>query len=236
MPPVNRIVLQRIAALALALFWAIPLRAMAATESRSVAGFDAVVLEVPGELQIEHGPDEALSLEAEPAVLRMITADVHDRRLRIALAPGRVQTNQPIRMRLAVRSLRAFESRTAAAVRIDAVQGDAASLALAGGGAVRVERLNALGLTVLIAGAGDISIAGGSARTQQVAITGMGGYAAPALDCERADVAIDGNGRARLAASRQLDVRIGGVGQVRYRGEPVVTQSIRGIGSVEKED
>ena len=153
MLPVNRIVLQRIAALALALFWAIPLRAMAATESRSVAGFDAVVLEVPGELQIEHGPDEALSLEAEPAVLRMITADVHDRRLRIALAPGRVQTNQPIRMRLAVRSLRAFESRTAAEVRIDAVQGDAASLALAGGGAVRVERLNTLGLTVRIAGA-----------------------------------------------------------------------------------
>lgn len=231
----NRIVLLRFVAAWLALFWAISPHALAATESRSVAGFDAVVLEVPGEMQIEHGPGEALTLEAEPAVLRMITVEVRDRRLRIALAPGRVETRQPIRIRLAVRSLRAFESRTAADVRIDAMQGDASSLALAGGGTVRVERMKAQDLTVRIAGAGDISIAEGSVTTQHIGISGMGGYVAPALDCERADVAIDGNGRVRLAAARQLDVRIGGVGQVRYRGEPVVTQSIRGIGTVEKD-
>lgn len=231
----KRIVLLRIAATSLALFWASPPPAQAATESRSVAGFDAVVLEVPGELQIEHGASEALTLDAEPAVLRLITVEVRDRRLRIGLAPGRVETHQPIRMRLAVRGLRNFESRTAAEVRIDAVQGDAASLALAGGGTVRVERMKALDLTVRIAGAGDISIAEGSVKSQHIGISGMGGYVAPAVDCERADVAIDGNGRARLAAARQLDVRIGGVGQVRYRGEPVVTQSIRGIGTVEKD-
>jgi len=129
----------------------------------------------------------------------------------------------------------AVVGRTAADVRIDAMQGDTASLALAGGGALRVERMKAQDLTVRIAGAGDISIAEGSVTTQHIGISGMGGYVAPALDCERADVAIDGNGRVRLAAARQLDVRIGGVGQVRYRGEPVVTQSIRGIGTVEKD-
>jgi hypothetical protein len=32
-----------------------------------------------------------------------------------------------------------------------------------------------------------------------------------------------------------LTVRIGGVGHVRYTGAPVVTRTIRGIGSVEKD-
>ena len=48
-------------------------------------------------------------------------------------------------------------------------------------------------------------------------------------------MAIDGNGEVQLAASTTLAVRIGGVGNVRYHGDPAVTRSIRGIGSVEKE-
>ena len=42
--------------------------ALAATETRSVADFDEVVFAVAGEVSIEQGPRETLTLEAEPAV------------------------------------------------------------------------------------------------------------------------------------------------------------------------
>jgi Putative auto-transporter adhesin, head GIN domain len=210
--------------------------AQAATETRSVADFDEVVFAVAGEVSIEQGPRESLTLEAEPAVLRKITTEVHDRRLLIGLVPGRVETDQPIRMKLGVQALRAFESRTSGAISIGPLRSDALALVLAGSGSIRLDRLeNARSLDVRITGTGDIAVGGGKVTAQQLAITGIGTYAAPKLASERADVAIDGNGEVQLAASTTLAVRIGGVGHVRYHGDPAVTRSIRGIGSVDKD-
>jgi len=210
--------------------------AQTATESRSVADFDEVVSTVPGEVSVEQGPRESLTLEAEPAVLRKITAEVHGRRLLIGLAPGKVETDQPIRMKLGVLTLRGFESRAVNAISIGPLRSDALALVLAGSGSIRVERLeNARNLDVRITGAGDVAVGGGQVTTQQLAITGIGTYSAPRLASERVDVAIDGNGEVQLAASTTLAVRIGGVGHVRYHGDPAVTRSIRGIGSVDKD-
>ncbi|MEJ8810514.1 DUF2807 domain-containing protein [Variovorax ureilyticus] len=210
--------------------------AQAATETRSVANFDEVVFAVAGDVSIEQGPRESLTLEAEPAVLRKITTEVHDRRLLIGLAPGRVETREPIRMKLGVQTLRAFESRTAGSISIGPLRSDTLALVLAGGGSIRLERLdNARSLDVRITGAGDVAVGGGKVTVQQLAIAGIGTYSAPRLASERADVSIDGNGEVQLAASNALAVRIGGVGNVRYHGDPAVTRSIRGIGSIEKE-
>jgi hypothetical protein len=210
--------------------------AQAATETRSVADFDQVVFAVAGEVSIEQGPRETLTLEAEPAVLRKITTEVQGRRLLIGLAPGRIETQQPIRMKLGVRTLRAFESRTAGAISIGPLRSEALALVLAGGGSIRLDRLdNARSLDVRITGAGDVAVGGGKVTAQQLAITGTGSYTAPELASERADVAIDGNGEVRLAASSTLAVRIGGIGHVRYHGDPAVTRSIRGIGTIEKD-
>ena len=187
--------------------------ARAATETRSVADFDEVIFAVAGEVSIEQGPRESLTLEAEPAVLRKITTEVHGRRLLIGLAPGRVETQQPIRMKLGVRTLRAFESRTAGAISIGPLRSDALALVLAGGGSIRLDRLeNARNLDVGSPGPANVAVGGGKSSAQQLAITGMGTYAAPKLASERAEVAIDGNGEVQLAASTTLAVRIGGVG------------------------
>ena len=227
---------------ALATGWAVALAAalcgpaQAATETRHVADFDEVVFALAGEVSIEQGSRETLVVEAEPAVLRKITTEIRNRRLFIGLAPGRIETREPIRMKLGVQNLRAFESRTAGVIRIGALRCDTLALVLAGGGAMRLDRLdNARTLDVRISGAGDIAVVGGKVALQQLAITGSGSYVAPGLTSERAEVAIDGSGDVQLAASTALAVRIGGVGHVRYRGDPAVTRSIRGIGSVEKD-
>ena len=208
----------------------------AATETRRVADFDQVVVEVAGEVSINQGQRETLTLEAEPAVLRMITTEIHGRRLLIGLAPGRIETRQPIRMKLDVRALRAFESRTGGATSIGPLSGDTLALVLAGGGSIRLDRLdNAHRLDVRITGVGDVAVEGGKVMAQQLDISGIGTYAAPKLASERAQIALDGNGNVQLAASSTLAVRIGGVGHVRYRGDPAVTRSIQGIGSIEKD-
>jgi hypothetical protein len=204
-------------------------------ETRSVADFDAVVFAVPAEISIEQGPRETLVVESEPAVLRKITTEVHGRRLLVGV-DGRIETTQPIRIKLGVRTLRAIESRGPASISTGPLRSDSLALVLAGGGSMRVDRLdNARNLDIRINGAGDVNVGGGKVKAQQLAISGMGGYLAPRLSSESADVAIEGNGRVQLAASNTLAVRIGGIGDVRYHGDPTVTRSIRGIGSIEKD-
>jgi hypothetical protein len=205
------------------------------TETRSVADFDTVVFTVPGEISIEQGPRETLALESEPAVLRKITSEVRGRRLLVGV-DGRVETRQPIRIRLGVRTLRTVESRAPAAISTGPLRSESLALVLAGGGSMRVDRLEgARNLDIRINGAGEVGVGGGKVKAQQLAIAGTGVYWAPQLLSETADVDIEGNGRVQLAASNTLTVRIGGIGHVRYRGDPAVTRSIRGIGSIEKD-
>jgi hypothetical protein len=210
--------------------------AQGATETRGVADFDEVVFDVPGEVNIKQGSHETLTLEAEPAVLRKITTAVHGRRLLIGLAPGRIETQQPIRLQLGVRTLRSLESRNAGAIGIGALRSDALALVMAGASTIRLDQLdNARSLDVRITGAGAVAVGGGKVVAQKVAIAGMGTYSAPKLISERAEVAIDGNGEVQLAANNTLAVRIAGVGHVRYHGNPAVTRSISGVGLIEKD-
>ena len=210
--------------------------ALAATESRTVSSFDEVVLAVAADLTIEQGPSESLTLDAEPAVLQKITTGVQGRQLLIGVGSGRIETRQPIRIRLVVRSLRSLESRAVGAIRIGPLRSDDLVLLLAGGGSIHVDRLDgARSLEVRITGAGGVDVAGGKVQAQRLDIRGAGSYSAPGLASERADVAIEGNGEVQVAASSALAVRIGGIGRVRYQGDPVVTRTISGLGTIEKD-
>ena len=53
---------------------------------------------------------------------------------------------------------------------------------------------------------------------------------------DNANLRIDGAGNVEITVSEQLDVVLNGVGRVRYRGNPVVTRDISGIGTVSRAD
>lgn len=81
---------------------------------------------------------------------------------------------------LGVRTLRAFESRTAGAISIGPLSSDTLALVLAGGSALSLDRLDkALSLDVRITGAGEVAVGGGRVMAQKVAITGMGTFPHP---------------------------------------------------------
>ena len=83
--------------------------------TRAVSGFDAVSWEASGELFISQGAHEGLAIEAEPSVIDRVVAQVARRRLHIGFR-GSVQSQQPIRFWLDVRSLVELESRSSGVV------------------------------------------------------------------------------------------------------------------------
>jgi hypothetical protein len=209
------------------------LAAPTATEVRELGAFDEVLWDAAGELLVEPSDRERLSIEAEPAVLRKIVAEVRQRRLRIGFTPGSsIRTEHPIRFRLETRQLAALETRGSGSVRIAALSTPKLLLVLDGSCDIQFARLSARSLEVRLAGAGNVAIDAGQVDSQRVAIDGSGIYSALRLASRHAEVSIGGSGEVRLAASERLKVGIAGSGELLYRGQPQIAQSITGAGSV----
>ena len=77
------------------------------TEERQVSGFDKVEINGAGELYIEQGETEALTVEADDNLMEYITTEVHGDTLELSLKPNfNLMFSSKIVYRLTVKELR----------------------------------------------------------------------------------------------------------------------------------
>lgn len=212
-----------------------------ATESREVKDFDRVVLRDYGELIIEQGAHEALTIETDPDILPRIDTEVEGGTLTLALGGSWADrlgdalttslSRKPIRYILRVKKLTGLEVRGAASVTGSDIETERLALTLRGAGSVKVESLTAESLEVELPGMGSIDLSG-RVSEQRLAISGAGSYDASKLESKKAAVDLRGAGKATVWAVEELDVTIRGLGSVEYYGSPTVNKSISGLGSV----
>ncbi len=182
------------------------------SESRDVSGFEEVELRGVGNLSIQQGDSEALTVEAEEDVLPKIGTKVKDNRL--ILGPKRnttIDTTGPITYELTLKDLTALE--------------------VSGPGDVEAEDISTDELAVKINGTGDVEISG-ETDNQNVEISGSGDYQAEDLESEQAEVDVGGTGSAIVNVSDELDAKVSGTGSVEYVGDPTVNQDVSGTGEV----
>lgn len=210
------------------------LRAQTRSELRTVGPFRTLSWQAAGELVVEQTGREQVTVEAEPALLSRIVTEVSGGQLAIRFAPGRIETRQPIRIRVELKSLDALETRGSGSLRVGALDTARLSLRLSGSETLHLARLVARGLDVRLEGSGEVTVGGGRVDRQQIVITGAADYTAPRLASREAQVSIEGAGSVQLAASERLDARIDGSGEVLYLGRPRLVQSIGGSGTVRR--
>jgi hypothetical protein len=205
------------------------------SETRPVSGVTGVRLEWLGDVTITQGDTEALTVEAEDNILPLITTNVENGTLVIALKPDTnrdaVIPTKPVRFGLDVTALELIDISGAGNVRTDGLEGETLALNLSGAGNVDLSGLQLIQLTASSSGAGNISLAG-VAEDQSSTLSGLGNYQAGDLESIDARVEISGAGNATVWVRNQLDVKISGAGSVSYYGEPQVTQDVSGVGSV----
>jgi hypothetical protein len=186
-----------------------------ASETRQVSGFTGIDLSGVGEVIIEQGQSESLTIEADDNVLPVLTSEVEDSVLRLDQKPRTtVRTRNPIRYRVTLKDL--------------------TSLELSGSGSVSAENLRINALRVDIDGSGTIDLAG-SADEQRIEVSGSGQYDAAELSSRSVEVDISGSGKATVAVTEQLRVDISGSGTVTYSGDPQIDQSVSGSGRLVKQ-
>lgn len=202
------------------------------TQAFDVSGFNRISVETFGEVLIEQGDAEALTIEAPRDFLRYITAEVEDGTLTISTRRGFAGTPADrVTYTLTVTDLNELSLSGAGAVKIFSLETGDFALNLLGAGSVEIDHLTAHDLAVNLASAGAIVIAG-TADSQSVNLSGVGSYEAGDLKTGSADITLSGAGSAVVWVEDSMNVKVSGIGSVSYFGHPEVDQSISGLGSV----
>jgi len=202
------------------------------TQSRDVSGFKHIAINTFGEMIIQQGDEESLTIQAPSDHLRYIETDVTGDTLNIKTRRGYVGIpTHSVTYTLTVKDLNEISFSGAGSIKVYALETDALKLNLSGAGSIEIDSLTADNLEVNLSAAGAITIAG-KVKNEAVTISGVGGYESGDLESHTASVVMSGAGSAVLWVTDNLDVTISGVGSVSYFGSPSVSQNISGLGSV----
>jgi len=182
------------------------------SEDRDVEGFDKVELAGIGNLIIQQGNEEYLTIEAEDNLVSNITTKVSGNKLTIGFERGimLVPTKQ-LNYHLTVKDLN--------------------SISLSGAGVINCPDFNTDSLKVSISGAGSTEIAG-SVGKQDIVLSGAGSYIAKDFISKECIVNIRGAGSATVNVTDSLNATITGVGSINYIGDPDVTFKRLGVGNI----
>ena len=85
---------------------------------------------------------------------------------------------------------------------------------------------------VAVTGAGNYTLSGSEQADLDINITGTGKVNAYDMKVDHCTVIISGAGSCEVNVDKNLDVYISGVGDVFYRGTPLVTTDVSGVGNV----
>lgn len=202
------------------------------TETRTVSNFNAVELSVSGDLYVEQGESESLTIEADDNILPLLTSDVQGSRLDLGVKPNSsVSMISPIVYHLVIKDLTSIGINGSGKVIAKPIQTDKLSIRISGSGDVKFDTLTANQLSTHISGSGPVEISG-TVNQQDISISGSGSYKAADLSSKDASIQISGSGNVTVWATDTLKVNVSGSGDVSYYGKPTVNSSSSGSGKI----
>lgn len=203
------------------------------TETRSVANFHALEMNVPGKVEMRIDSVFRVEVTCEESVIAYLETYENNGVLNIHFDRDVFDVDN-LRVRVWVPHWDGISVNGSADVDVpDPISGDQLCLSISGSGDVQVFSLDFNELKTSTAGSGDITISGQAERLD-CSISGSGQL--DAVDCpvKTAVINITGSGDARVDVSENLKVTISGSGDVGYQGSPEVTSNVSGSGRVYK--
>lgn len=206
------------------------------TETRDVSGFDKVVLAGSGELYLEQGETDSLTVTTDDNIMQYIKADVEGDTLVLGFKDHvNVSLRTPVKFQLTVRDLTSITLAGSGKVVARPLSTSKLTINLPGSGDLRFEKVETGRLHATIAGSGTIEVQSGSAESEEVNMIGSGDYKGKDFKVTDASAVIAGSGNIDVNCSGDLNAKILGSGNIRYYGQPSsVKLDTAGSGKIEK--
>lgn len=198
-------------------------------------GIDRVYFSGRGEVRILPSNESVLVVSATQPVQQALDIDIRDDRLKAGPKHRmRIATDSRPVYTLYVNELDRISVSGAMLITADQLRSDDLTLSVSGRAEVDM-RVEATTLTINCSGSADIKVEG-LVDHLDVNTSGSVRLEAGDLLARAVDISTSGSSRATIWAEESLHIRSSGSTRVRYRGQPLVSQSISGSSSVEALD
>jgi len=192
--------------------------------------FSSLELSLPAHYIVRESGAASAFLKGNSEVIDRIVVEQHDDRVRIYV-PGSISIQGDLTIEVDTIGLRELEVNGAGQIEAQGFSGSEFSLRLLGAPMAKIGGLDVEKLSVEMQGSGSAELSGRATR-ERMRIAGSGECRAADLASDKAEVKLEGAGKAEVMARERLNVHIAGAGIVRYRGDPKLSQSISGSGTV----
>jgi hypothetical protein len=222
------------------------------TQTVDVSGFDRVILEGFGDVYVEQGQTESLTVQTDDNLISLLDIKVRGTELSLGIKPGfDISPSKSIIFNLTIQDLNRVTLAGSGNFYVEPVKSNDLAVSIPGSGNIDIKGLNAGTLSIDLKGSGNISIEEinakiadtslqgsgdikleGNASAQNITISGSGNYLAGNLQAGNADVSVPGSGDVTVWVNDELNIKVSGSGDIRYYGKPIVDQTVSGSGNI----
>jgi hypothetical protein len=227
--------MKRLFTVALVLGGSLALAAHAERREYPVANITGISTSIPLELEVIQDDQETLSLEDDDGQLAEVAVSMDNGIVRIKSTSRSTNWKRPVKGVMHLKRLESVHLAGTGSITSASIRADDLKATISGSGKIRLRRLDAKDVKVVVSGAGNVDLGSGRVENLNVNVSGAGDVHAGKLRSDDGKVAISGAGTTTLWPEKTLNVRISGVGTVRYFGDPqIVERHVAGVGSVKR--
>jgi hypothetical protein len=222
------------------------------TQTFDVSNFDSVTLEGFGDVYIQQGEAESLSVQTDDNIMPYLDIRVSGNELILSTKPNlNLDPSKSITYNLTLKDLNGISLKGSGNFYVDPLKSDTMDILLSGSGDIEfkdlstgklsfdlngsgniiADQLTADAIDASIDGSGDTRLAG-KAGPQTISFNGSGNYLAGDLETPSADINISGSADITVWVTDQMNVKVNGSGTVNYYGKPTVSQTGTGSGKI----
>lgn len=211
---------------------------LAAIEERNVGEYEAIYVSGWYDVTLVAGKEGRITLEGKPNILKNISTEVVDGKLRIEWDKetnlNLFQGMSKVLITIPVEEIEAVRlAGSGSVVSKTTLNSESFSTTLSGSGLLDLN-VQTKSLSSGISGSGN-TILSGSTDDYKVEVSGSGGVKAYELKAENVSASISGSAKIKVFANTSITARISGSGDVRYMGPATkIDTKVSGSGSVRK--
>jgi hypothetical protein len=197
-----------------------------------VKPFHSMSISIAADVDIEQGSPQKMVIDADPADLERIVAEVNNGQLQIRLKSPGDRIKGKVAIHIKVPDL--DEISVAGSARVNTKSSFKAgdmTVRISGSGIISFDDLTAQAIEAKISGSGKLFLAG-KGQNFDVSLAGSGQVDAYGFQTVMFDGKISGSGNCKVNVSQELGASIAGSGTISYKGNPKVNSTVAGSGSV----
>ena len=186
-----------------------------ASEHRSVGNFSKIDMRGAYDVSVKVGPATSVDISGDDNLLKLVETTVEDGTL-VLSSTKNMHPKKPMKVTITTPDLAAFALKGAGDVDISGVHNDS--------------------FTVDLKGAGDLKASGEAAKVDAT-LKGAGDMDLYNLHAGEVSADLSGAGDMKVYASKYLNAKVSGVGDLSYKGHPAkVDKSKSGVGDINEEN